>query len=89
MAENKTSLSNAHSYREIGEFWDDHDLAEFEEQTQPAAFEVEVRSSRIYVPLEKDLAKQLRHAAQNHGISPEALLNLWVEEKIAEESERK
>jgi len=89
MPENKSSLSDAQSYREIGEFWDTHDLADFEKQTQPAEFEVQPQSSRIYVPLEKDLAQKLRSAADSHGISAEKLLSLWVQEKIAEESHRK
>jgi predicted DNA binding CopG/RHH family protein len=89
MVKNKSSVSNADSYRGIGDFWDDHDLGDYEEKTQPAAFEVQLRSSSIYVPLEKKLAEQLRNAAENHGLSPEALLSRWVEEKIAEESRQK
>jgi len=89
MVKNKSSTSDADSYRGIGEFWDDHDLGEYEEGTQPAAFEVQLRSSSIYVPLEKKLAEQLRNAAENHGLSPEALLSRWLREKIAEESRHK
>jgi predicted DNA binding CopG/RHH family protein len=89
MAKNKSSISNADSYRRIGEFWDDQDLGDYEEKTQSATFEVQLRSSSIYVPLEKKLAEQLRNAAENLGLSPEALLSRWVEEKIAEESRQK
>lgn len=89
MSESKSSLSNAQTYREIGEFWDHHDLGDFENQTQPAEFEVQLQSSTIYVPLEKSLAERLRSAAENHGVSTETLLNLWLQEKIAEESKRK
>ncbi|HVT01884.1 MAG TPA: CopG family antitoxin [Thermoanaerobaculia bacterium] len=89
MSENKTSISEAASYAEIGEYWDNHDLSEYWEQTQPAEFEVDVRGSSIYFPLERNLAVQLRTAAEAHGVSPETLLNLWVKERVAEEARSK
>jgi hypothetical protein len=30
----KSSFSNANSYQELGEFWDEHDATEFGEQTE-------------------------------------------------------
>ena len=89
MGENKSSVSNGHSYREIGEFWDSHDLGDFESQTRSADFEVRPQSSSIYVPLEKNLAQKLRSAAESRGVSPDKLLTQWLEEKIAEDSRRK
>lgn len=38
----KSSISKAQSYKEIGEFWDSHDLADYWDQTEPAEFEVEI-----------------------------------------------
>lgn len=84
MSENKTPISGASSYVAIGEYWDDHDLSDLWEQTSPAEFEVDLRSSSIYFPLERSLAEQLRLAADAQGISPETLLNLWVQERMAE-----
>ena len=34
MKGNKSSISKANSYKEIGEFWDAHDLTDFWEQTE-------------------------------------------------------
>ena len=81
----KTSISGASSYAEIGEFWDTHDLSDYWEQTKPAAFEVDLKGSSIYVPLQRDLVEQLRQAAAIQGVSLETLLNLWVQERVAEE----
>ena len=89
MSDNKSSISNASSYREIGEFWDTHDLGDFEDQTYPVEFEVHIESSRVYVPVEKDVAAKLRAAAENHGLSTETLLDQWLKEKIAEKAVRK
>jgi len=83
MSESKSSISNASSYAEIGEFWDQHDLGEFEELTSPVEFDVRVQSpSRVYVPLEKDVADVIRSTAAREGMSTEELLNAWLKEKI-------
>ena len=85
MAENKSSISNASSYAEIGEYWDTHDLADHWEQTQEVNFQVDVASSVMYFAVDKTLAEKLRAAAKNHGVSPETLLNVWVQEHVAAE----
>lgn len=77
----KTPISNAQNYQEIGEFWDEHDAIEFGEQTD-VEFEVNIKSQRKYFPLDRQLSIKLREMAEQHGISEETLLNLWVQEKI-------
>lgn len=84
MSENKSLISGAASYVAIGEYWDDHDLNDHWEQTKPAEFEVDLRTSSIYFPLERALAEQLRLAADAQGVSPETLLNLWVQARMAD-----
>lgn len=39
MSEKKTPISGADSYRKIGEYWDNHDLSEVWDKTQPVEFE--------------------------------------------------
>lgn len=81
MAANKTTpISNASSYREIGEYWDDHDLSDH--PTHEVQFEVDIRSSAVYFAVEKTLAEKLRAVANDQGLSPENLLNRWVEEQV-------
>lgn len=41
--ESKSSISQAQSYREIGEFWDTHDVTEYWEATEPVEFEVDIQ----------------------------------------------
>ena len=88
MKENKSSISNARSYKEIGEFWDNHDLADYWDQTEEADFEVEIRAERRYFPIEHTLADKMREIAMQAGISAETLLNLWVKDKIEENAVR-
>ncbi len=86
MHEGRTSISKARSYKEIGEFWDTHDLADYWEQTQPVEFELDIQSEVTYYPLEVTLADKVRAMAKQRGVSSEALLNLWVKEKLQEEA---
>jgi hypothetical protein len=89
MEKNKSSISKAQSYREIGEFWDNHDLAEYWDKTEPAEFEVEGVSEATYFPVETTLSAKLVSIAKRRGVSPETLLNLWLQEKVREESAAK
>ena len=80
----KSSISGAQSPAEIGEFWDNHSLADVWEQTEPAQFIVDIRTDAVYFPLEVGLSKTIRDIARQRGISAETLLNEWVGEKAAE-----
>lgn len=82
MDENKTSISQATSYQEIGEYWDTHDLTEVWEQTGPAEFEVDIQSEQVYYRLDRELFSQIVTLAHTRGISAETLLNLWIQEKL-------
>jgi hypothetical protein len=79
MSESKTPISGASSYVGIGEYWDKHDLNDHWEQTSPAEFDVDLRSSSIYFPIERTLVERLRRAADAQGVPPDTLLNLWIQ----------
>ncbi len=85
MERNKSSISKAETYKEIGEFWDENDLAGYWEQIEPVEFEIEIESQATYFPVETNLSTKLAAVAKRHGVSPETLLNLWIQEKTAEE----
>jgi len=72
--------------KKIGEFWDTHDLADYWEQTHPVEFELDIQSEVTYYSLEVTLADKVRSMAKQRGVSSETLLNLWVKEKLQEET---
>ncbi len=82
MSKSRSSISKAESYKEIGEFWDTHDLTDYWEQTEPAEFEVDIRSEVTYYALDNTLSARVRAIAKQRGVSAETLLNLWVQEKL-------
>lgn len=86
MNDTKSAISQAQSYTELGEFWDTHDLADFWKQTAPAEFEVDIQSEVTFYAVEHTLSERIETIARQRGISPETLLNLWVQEKVREET---
>ncbi len=86
MNEVKSSISQGQSYQEIGEYWDNHDLGEVWEQTQPADFVVSGHAKTTYYPVESTLSQKLHALAQQRGVSAETLVNLWLQEKVTQEA---
>jgi hypothetical protein len=88
MVENKSSVSKASSYQEIGEYWDSHDLGEIWDETEEAKFEVDLESDVFYYAVETSLSSKLHLIAEKRGVSAETLVNLWLQEKVSQEVER-
>lgn len=82
MDRNRSSVSKARRYKEIGAFWDTHDLAAYWEKTKPAKFEVDIQSEVTYYAVDKELAAKIQALAKRRGVSADTLLNMWVQEKL-------
>lgn len=78
----KSSISRARSYKEIGKFWDTHNLAEYWDKTEPTEFEVDIQSEVTYYAVDKELAAKIQALAKRRGVSADTLLNMWVQEKL-------
>lgn len=87
MSKGKASLSKASTYQEMAAFWDEHDLADFWDQTRPVEFEVDIQSERRYFALERDLSDEINEIAKKRGVHVETLVNLWIKEKLLEQKE--
>ena len=85
MAENRSSISDAKSYSEIGEYWDSHDLSEVWDETGEIKFEVDLQSDVFYYAVETSLSSKLRSIAEKRGVSAETLVNMWLQERINQE----
>ena len=89
MGRSRSSISKARSYKEISEFWDAHDFSEYWDQTKPVEFKVDIQSEATYFPVETTLSDGISRIARKRGVSPETLLNLWLQERIGQEPLRK
>jgi len=81
-----SSISKARSYKAIGEYWDQHDLGDYEDQIEPAEMEIEIEDEVTYFPVDRHLTRAIRSCAQRRGMPADALLNQWLQEKLREES---
>ena len=85
MSKNRSSISKGQSYKEIGEFWDSHDLTDYWDQTEVAEFDVDIKSEVTYFAVDNELSAKIRTIAKERGVSPDTLLNLWLHEKLQEQ----
>ena len=79
----KSKLPKTDSIQELAEFWDTHDLTDFEDGLEEVAEPVFVRVAAIKVPLESREAEAVEQMAQAKGVSREELIRAWVLQKIA------
>ena len=84
MDENKlSSVSKADSLEKMGEFWDTHDFTEYDDLNRP---DVDFNIS-CAVPIELDLLSSMERQAHRRGVKIETLVNLWLQQKLTEETE--
>ena len=68
------------SIRELAEFWDTHDLTDFENELEEVP--ESIFQPGVTVPLTPRDAKVVNAIAKARGISPRALIHEWVSEHI-------
>lgn len=85
MRKHKSSVSETTSYKEIGEFWNTHDLSEFWDKTHEESFEVNIESEVTYYAVDRTLSEKIQSIAKKRGVTADTLINLWVQEKLHEQ----
>jgi CopG antitoxin of type II toxin-antitoxin system len=72
----------ADSINELAEFWQSHDLTDYEDLMEEVPGPLLVRKSSVKVPLKSGEAKTLQKMAEAKGLSPAELIHAWVTQKI-------
>ena len=81
MDENRiSSISKADTDEKIGDFWDTHDFTDFDTGAPDVEFSVS-----FAVPVEVELLGAIEIEAKRHGVNIETLVNLWLQQKLAEQ----
>ena len=78
-----SSISQADTDEKIGEFWDTHDFTDFDTDAPDVEFEIVCT-----VPIERELFAALEEQAQKRGVQVETLVNLWLQQKLAEQMQQ-
>ncbi len=73
---------NFSSLEEFWGFWDTHSSADYEADMEAVAADIDLISSKVYFSVAKDLLSKVRTQARRQGVSPETLVNLWLQERL-------
>jgi hypothetical protein len=76
-----SSISKADTIEAIGDFWDTHDFTDFDGDGPDVEFRV---SSKVAIDAE--LLSSVEQVARRHGVRVETLVNLWLSEKVLEQT---
>ena len=87
MAENKGTKDplpeTFDTLTEMADFWDTHDITDYEEYLTPIEVDIATHPRREYVIILSDtLDATLRKIQHKEGVSLNTLINLWVQEKL-------
>ncbi len=80
--DNSHSLPTFETFDELVEFFDTHDLGEYD--LPEVRFDVHIKRRTYLVAVDAKLAHQIAHIAQAQGTSFEKLIHRWLREKISE-----
>jgi predicted DNA binding CopG/RHH family protein len=80
---NTHKLPQTDSIQELAEFWDKHDLTEFQEELEEVSEPVFARDSVITIRLPSTEADVVQGIAEAKGVSQEELIREWVLQKLA------
>jgi len=82
----KPKLPKTDSIQKLAEFWNGHDLTDFDEELEEVAEPVFVRATAIKVHLPSQQAKAIQQLAKEKGVSQSELIRAWVIQRLARSS---
>jgi hypothetical protein len=89
MAEsNSHKLPSHQSLDELVEFFDENDMGDYLEQMPEVSFDVDLKRRMHLVAIDEELISKLNQIARMKQIPAEALVNLWLKEKILGHEEK-
>jgi hypothetical protein len=84
MAENDSQeLPSFASLDELVQFFDTHDMGEYEEALPEAHFEVGLRRKTHLIAIDDEINSRLTEIAEQEQTPAESLVNSWLKEKIS------
>lgn len=74
---------------EAADFWNTHSLAEYAEYLKPAKVAFKLTGRVHLLAVDPKIASELRRVSKARGLSPETVANLWLRERLVDESRRR
>jgi hypothetical protein len=72
------------SILEASDFWDEHSLLDFPDVKEVKDADLLIEREVYYCPLSRGLLNRLQERARAEGVSTETLVNLYLQEKLAQ-----
>ena len=83
MAKSKPKeLPKFESLDELVAFFETHDMGEYWDRLPEAKFDVNVRTRKHLVAIDKEIVPRLTEIAKSKKVPSEKLINTWLREKI-------
>ena len=82
MSENK--LPDFGSIDELVQFFDTHDMGVYEEELPETHFDLDIKKQCFLISVNEELMRKLSELARAQHTTTEALVNAWLEEKVAQ-----
>jgi hypothetical protein len=79
---NRPQIPQTDSIQELAEFWDTHDLTDFQDELEEVTEPVFERRTMLKIPLQPDEMEAVKGIAQSQGVASADLIRQWVLEKI-------
>lgn len=78
---------NKMTYEEEANWWDTHDVTDFEDETEDVEIIFDLKKPRdetLIIRLQKDIKDKLERIANSRGLNMSALARMWLLEKLRE-----
>jgi hypothetical protein len=82
-------LPKTTSIHELAQFWDAHDLTDFEDELEEVTGPVFESGDSIRVPLKRKESKAIRRLARSRGVSETELAREWIVHGLSQLQRRK
>lgn len=87
MAESKSGkLPQFSSRQELVEFFETHDMGEYENNLPEIHFDVDIKRNHYLVSVDGSLMNKLLEVARGEQVSVEILVDSWLKEKLLQAS---
>ena len=77
-----SKIPQTDSIQELAQFWDTHDLTEFEDELEEVAEPIFARDASVTIRLSSQDAEVVKGIAKAKGINDAELIREWVVEKV-------
>ena len=79
---NSSLLPQTDSIQELAQFWDSHELTDFEDQLEEVSEPVFKRESTVHIALRSGEIEAVTEIANSKGIKSTELIREWIIERI-------